>query len=416
MDNSYKVAGIDVHKKMLAVVVSDVAAEGEFTFERRKFGTLDSDLKALAQWLTAHQVQEAVMESTAQYWKPVWRQLEGQCRLYLAQAHSNRAPRGRKRDYEDAQRLVRRHVAGELILSFVPDPEQRLWRTLTRSKHQLTRDRVRLHGQLEALLEDARIKLASCVSDLLGVSSRRMLHAVAKGETDAMALAAMAEPELKAKPEELADALQAAATLSPLHRQILGLFLERVELIERQMTTLMQSIGAALLLHQEAVMRLAAVPGYGMDSAHQVVAEVGPQAATFDTAAQLASWVGVCLGREESAEVSKSNRTPKGNRVMRRVLNQVANAAIKTKGSIYQALYRRYLPRLGHNKAVWAIAHRLCRLTWKILHQGVEYIEYGQGRDPKVVQRRTAKLIRSLRALGYQVIPPSPQVMLGGVA
>ena len=147
-----------------------------------------------------------------------------------------------------------------------------------------------------------------------------------------------------------------------------------------------------------------------------MVAEVGPQAATFDTAAQLASWVGVCPGREESAEVSKSNRTPKGNRVMRRVLNQVANAAIKTKGSIYQALYRRYLPRLGHNKAVWAIAHRLCRLTWKILHQGVEYIEYGQGRDPKVVQRRTAKLIRSLRALGYQVIPPSPQVMLGGVA
>jgi transposase len=304
---------------------------------------------------------------------------------------------------------VCRHVAGELILSFVPDPEQRLWRTLTRTKYQLTRERVRLHSQLEALLEDGHIKLATCVSDLLGVSSRRMLPGLAKGETDAGVLAAMAEPELRAKPEQLADALRAAATLSPLHRQILGLFLERVELVEQQMTILKRSIGGALQMHQQAVVRLAAVPGYGIDSAQQVIAEVGPQAATFATAAQLASWVGVCPGREESAEVSTSNRSPKGNRVLRRVLNQVANAAIKTKGSIYQELYRRYVPRLGHNKAVWAIAHRLCRLTWKILHQGVAYIEMGMARNVKALQRRTAKLIRALRGLGYQIIPPVSQ-------
>jgi transposase len=409
MASSYRVAGIDVHKNMLAVVITDAAVEGEFRFERRKFGTLDSELTALKDWLMAHQVQEAVMESTAQYWKPVWRSLEGECRLHLAQAHSNRAPHGRKGDFRDAERLVRRHVAGELILSFVPDPEQRLWRTLTRTKYQLTRERVRLHSQLEALLEDGHIKLATCVSDLLGVSSRRMLPGLAKGETDAGVLAAMAEPELRAKPEQLADALRAAATLSPLHRQILGLFLERVELVEQQMTILKRSIGGALQMHQQAVVRLAAVPGYGIDSAQQVIAEVGPQAATFATAAQLASWVGVCPGREESAEVSTSNRSPKGNRVLRRVLNQVANAAIKTKGSIYQELYRRYVPRLGHNKAVWAIAHRLCRLTWKILHQGVAYIEMGMARNVKALHRRTAKLIRALRGLGYQIIPPVSQ-------
>jgi len=153
--NSYKIAAIDVHKSMLAVVVTDAAVEGELPFQRRKFGALGSDLKALAEWLAAQQVQEVVMESTAQYWKPVWRRLEGQCRLHLAQAHSNRARKGRKDDFRDAERLARRHLARELILSFVPDPEQRLWRTLTRSKHQLTRDRVRLHNQMEALLEDA---------------------------------------------------------------------------------------------------------------------------------------------------------------------------------------------------------------------------------------------------------------------
>jgi transposase len=292
-------------------------------------------------------------------------------------------------------------------LSFVPDPEQRMWRTITRTKYQLTRDRVRLYSQLESLLEDARIKLDTCVSDLLGVSSRRMLRGLAQGEKDPEVLAAMAEAELQAEPEQLADALSAAPTLSILHRQILQLFLDRVALIENQMATLNRSIASALHVHHEAVLRLAQVPGYGIDSAQQVIAEVGPQAATFPTPEQLASWVGVCPGREESAEVSRSNRSPKGNRMMRRVLNQVANAAVKTKGSVFQSLYKRLLPHLGHNKAIWAIAHRLCRLTWKILYQGVQYIEFGKPSDPKPFQRRIHKLVRQLRSLGYKVIPPA---------
>ena len=215
MQQAYRVAGIDVHKSMLAVVVTDVSGGGEFRFEQRKFATGDSELKALSQWLAEVGVREAVMESTAQYWKPVWRQLEEQCDLYLAQAQSNKAPRGRKRDFADAERLVRRHVAGELILSFVPDAEQRLWRTLTRTKNQLTRDRVRLQNQLESLLEDAHLKLGTCVSDLLGVSSQRILRAIAKGESDLTVLAALAEENLKATGEQLVDALQAVPTLSP---------------------------------------------------------------------------------------------------------------------------------------------------------------------------------------------------------
>jgi transposase len=400
---SYKVAGIDIHKKMLAVVITDAGREGEYRFERRKFGTLDSDLKLLAQYLAAQEVQEVVMESTAQYWKPVWRQLEGQCRLYLAQAQSNRAPRGRKRDFEDAERLARRHICGELILSFVPDAEQRLWRMMTRSKYQLTEERVRLHNQLESLLEDARIKLSSCVSDLLGVSSRRMLRALAQGERDPQALAQLADKALRATPERLADALAAAATLSPLHRQILGLFLERLDLLEQQRKTLDQSIASALEKHHDAVVRLAEVPGYGADSAQQVIAEVGPQAATFASFQELASWVGCCPGREESADVSKSNRSPKGNRQMRRVLMQVAQAAVQTKGSVFEALFRRLVGRKGHNRAMWAVVHRLCRLTWKILHQAVRYEERGQTPDPKLTNQRRKKLVRQLRAMGYEV-------------
>lgn len=349
------------------------------------------------------------MESTAQYWKPVWRQLEGQCRLFLAQAQSNRAPRGRKRDFADAERLVRRHVAGELILSFVPDPQQRTWRTMTRAKYQLTKDRVRLYGQIEALLEECRIKLSSYVSDLFGLSGRRMLLGLAQGETNPVVLAAMAEPELRATGEQLTDALQSASSIDPIHRQILALFLERLDLIERQITSLKQSIATALQEHQQAVVRLASVPGFGIDSAQQVIAEVGPTAATFSTPGELASWVGVCPGREESAQVSKSDRTPKGNRMMRRVLTQVANAAVKSKGSYFQLLYRRLVSRLGHNKTIWAVAHRLCRLAWKILHQQVDYIEFGQQRSTEHVRQNIARLVRRLRALGYTVTPaPTP--------
>ncbi len=152
----------------------------------------------------------------------------------------------------------------------MPNPEQRLWRTMTRTKLQLTRDRVRIHNQLESLLEDARIKLSGCVSDLLGLSSRRMLKTLAEGETDAARSAAMADPKLQATQERLQDALHAAATLSALHRQILGLVLARLELIENQMEILEKSIGEALHGYHDAVLRLAEVPGFGVDSAQQV--------------------------------------------------------------------------------------------------------------------------------------------------
>lgn len=410
MPSEYRVAGIDVHKKMLAVVITDVAAAGDWEWDRCTFGTLDSDLRALGAWLAERDVREVVMESTAQYWMPVWRALERQCELHLAHAQSNRAPQGRKRDFADAERLVRRYVAGELILSFVPDAEQRLWRTATRARHQLTCDRVRLQNQLEALLEDAQIKLSGCVSDLLGLSSRRILHALALGERDPAGLATLAAPGLHATPEQLQDALHNARHLGDLHRQLLRLLLERLQLLEQQREILSQTIAQALHQHAEALARLIEIPGFGVNSAQQIIAEVGPQATTFSSAAQLASWAGVCPGRNESAGVSTSNRCPKGNRTMRRVLTELALAAVKTKGCLFQSLYRRLLIRLGHAKAIWAVAHRLCRLVWKILHDGASYQERSACPNTLVAKQRTRRLIRQLKALGYhvQLTPVAP--------
>lgn len=327
--------------------------------------------------------------------------------LHLAQAQSNRGARGRKKDFPDAERLVKRLVAQELTLSFVPDVEQRLWRTVVRKKYQLTRNRVQLQNRLEGLLEEAKIKLSSLVSDLLGTSGRRMLQALAEGATDPVALAALANQRLRATPAQLCDALGACRELNPLYRRLIRMKLEELQLIEQQIGQLEQEMASLLRQHQDAVQRLAEVPGLGVDSAQQIIAEVGATAATFPSEKKLSSWVGACPGEEESAGLSKSHRSPQGNRHMRRVLNQCANAAVKTKGSIFEIIYRRLVPRLGHKQTIGAIVHRLCRLIWMILHRGVRYEERGPSVSQRSRQQRTQKMIRALRSLGYRVEPLS---------
>ena len=383
----YRIAGIDVHKRMLAVVVADIEVEGEYQFERRLFGSNPEQLRLLAEWLIEQPVEEVVMESTAQYWKPVWGVLERYWKpirqkredaspmsgtLHLAQALSKRGRRGRKNDFRDAERLLKRLVAQELTLSFVPYAEQRLWRTVMRGKYQLTRDHARLRNRVESMLEEAHIKLSSLVSDLLGVS--------------------------------------ACTELNPVYRRLLKMALEELQFLEQQIGKLEQEMASLLSQHQDAVQRLAEVPGLGVDSAQQIIAEVGAEAATFASAKNLSSWAGACSGEEESAGVNPNHRSPKGNRHMRRILHQSANAAVKHKGSIFEVVYRRLVPRLGHNQAIGAIAHRLCRLIWLLLHRGVRYEERGPAVNQRSKQQRTARMIRELRRFGYRVEPLTVQL------
>jgi transposase len=421
---SYKIAAIDVHKKVLMVVIASTAEEvsdatsAAVEFEMRKFGAGAAERSHLVAWLQQHRVQEVVMESTAQYWKPVWLDLERHFpkRLRLAQAHSNRAPKGRKNDFQDAKRLARRLLSGELILSFVPEPEQRGWRLTTRGRLQLVHERVRLHSQLEALLEEARIKLSSVISDLLGMSGRRILEALSKGQSDPVKLSELGDERLKCGKQELADALK--GSLEAAHRDLLKLHLERLELLDGQIAKLSQMSAQALNQHQDAVVRIAQVPGWGVESAQQLIAEVGVDAETFHSAGEFASWAGVCPGSQISAEVNRSSRCPKGNRYVRRLLSEAAQAAVKKKGGHFQHLFRRWVPKLTYAGAIWAVAHRLARLVWKILHDGVSYIEQGQETNPKAKKRRVQKLSQALRKLGYQVtlaeLNPAPA--LGGEA
>jgi transposase len=220
--------------------------------------------------------------------------------LHLAQALSNRGRRGRKKDFREAERLVKRLISQELILRFVPDAEQRLWRSVTRTKYQLRRNKVRLQNQPEALLEEAHIKLSRLVSDLLGASARRRLKALAEGETDPLALAAWGEKRLHATPAELRDVLGACTELHPVYRRLVRMALEELHLIEQQIGQLDQEIASLLRQHQDAVEGLAEVPGLGVDSGQQIMAEVGATAATFPAAKNLVSWGGACPERKKA--------------------------------------------------------------------------------------------------------------------
>ncbi len=398
-----RVAGIDVHKKVLAVVVAEAVQPG-VALAQRAWGTTASDLRVLADWLAEQGVKQVVMESTAQYWRPVWMALEGRFGMHLAQAQSNHGRRGRKWDFADAARLIRRLASGDLVLSYVPEAEQRRWRMVTRMMLQIRRQIVRLRNQMEGLLEEGQIKLSSVVSDLLGVSGRQMLAAVADGETDPVRLAALGDQRLQASPEELQAALE--GQLHPVQRRMLRMSLDELALLERHLGQLEEELRQALEVHQQVVARLCELPGFQRRAAQETIALLGPEAASFASGAQLVSWVGVCPGREESAGLSKSLRCPKGNRGMRRLINQCAWAAVRTKGSSFQCLFRRLVPRLGEKKAIVAVARHLLLVVWKILHQKVRYLERGpRALDPQALRRRRNYLLRELKALGYTPLP-----------
>jgi anti-anti-sigma factor len=212
---------------------------------------------------------------------------------------------------------------------------------------------------------------------------------------------------------KLSDSLSACTELHAVYRRLIKMMLGELKVIEEHTVELNQELATLLRPHQDAVERLAEVPGLGVDSAQQILAEVGANAVVFASDKNLCSWVGVCPGDEESAGESSSHRSPQGNRQMRRLLNQAANAAVKTKGSIFEIMYRRLVPRLGHNQTIGAVAHRLCRLIWLLLRKGVRYEERGPAVSQRSRQNRTSKMIRELRTLGYRVeflnaVPSNP--------
>ena len=402
MESVYRsIAGIDVHKKMLAVVVRRTRGE-QVEYQKRKFGTTRAEIQHLEAWLQGQGVSEVVMESTAQYWRPVWYGLEPHFRLHLTHPLRTRAPRGRKSDFRDAQRLADRWISGDLEESFIPDSEQRAWRWLTRTRVQLKKKMSVIHSHVEGLLEQGGIKLSAVVSDLFGVSGWAMLERIAEGVTDVDVLARQARGALRKKDVELKEAL--AGRLERVYRLLLKQHMDQVRLLRRQVEEINQELAEAMKEHVAALHRLTKIPGVDLYAAQELVSEIGPKAAAFASAEQFASWVGVCPGSQESAGVSYSHRSAKGNRYLRRLLCQIAWAAIHTKDTFFAGLFARLKPKVEGKGAAWAVAHRIAKIVWLLLHQEVEYQEKGSAPpNERTLVRKFKRMLKEFGRAGLDV-------------
>jgi transposase len=396
-------AGLDVHKETVVACVRKATAGGKARQEVRTFRTETSGLLALADWLTDEAVSHVALESTGVYWKPVWNLLEGRFQLLLVNAQHIKQVPGRKTDVKDCQWIAQLLQHGLLRGSFVPPEPIRELRDLTRHRSQLVAEKAAVANRIQKVLEDANIKLASVASDVLGVSGRDMIRALARGEGDPVVLAELARQRLRAKIPQLQEAL--LGEVEDHHRFLLGMLLDQVEFLEGQIAKLSQRIGEVLPApFAEAIGRLATVPGIDRKAAENIVAEVGADLGAFPNARQLASWVGICPGNHESAGKRRSGRTTKGNGWLRVTLVQCAWAASHTKNTYLQAQYKRLAARRGKKRALVAVGHTLLGIIYGLLKKKQPYRELGaEYLDRQDKERLKGRLLKRLEKLGVRV-------------
>jgi transposase len=402
-ENHRRCCGIDVHKNSVTVCVLAPVGEPHIEVKKRKFRTFTRDLKQLRAWLKNCQVTEIAMESTGQYWRPLWNLLEGEfAKLVLVNPQHIKGLNGYKTDPKDAQWIADLLEGGKLKGSCVPPRPIRELRDLTRQRVHTLEDLNRAKNRIEQLCQTGNIKVSSVATDLFGVSGRKMLKAIVEGKHDAGWMADYARGALRGKKRELELALQ--GTFTGEQRWLLDKELHQVEWLEMQVEVLEQEIERRVAGLEEQIQRLLTIPGIDRKTAWTIVAEVGVDMSVFPDAKHLASWAGLCPGNRESGGKRMSGRTRKANRYVKRAMCQAAWAASHTKNTYLSAFYRRMSVRKGAQKAVMALAHHMITVVYNVLGRGEEYVElggdyYDQQNKPKVVGR----LVRRLLKLGYYV-------------
>jgi transposase len=393
--------GIDVHQASLAVCVS--VKEGGKT-EKYKLccGTTTAELLRLADWLHGYQVTHVAMEATGVYWKPVWHILEAQFELLLANPVQVQALRGRKTDLKDGERIADFMQHGLLEGSFVPPQPIQQLRDLTRSRTTLKQEQVRIGNRIRKVLEDANIKLASVMSDVMGVSGRAMLRAMVRGESDPDALAQLARKRLRGKIPVLRQA--ARGTLNEHHRFLLEQWLAHWDELVERIAKFEQRIEEQMRPFAPAVETWMSLPGVDRITAWTMVAELGADMSQFPDAAHVASWAGLCPGQEESAGKRRSGRTRRGNVWLRRALTQAAWGASLSRGSYFKAFYHRLAARKGKKRAIMAVAHALLSTGYILLWTGRKFSDLGEDYFDRLDRERlTKRLVKRLESLGHQV-------------
>jgi transposase len=394
--------GIDVHAKMLVACL--LLANGEK--EIRTFSTMTDDLLRLRDWLVAARCTHVAIESTGVYWKPVFNILEDALSVILINPEHAQALRGRKTDVKDAEWLADLLRHGLLRASFIPPPEIRELRELTRYRESLVREQSAVANRIQKLIESGNIKLAQVASDALGASGRRILWALAGGETDPAKLAALAQRQLKEKRVQLERALHGRLTVN--QRFVLGELLQRWEELEAADRRVSKEIDRYMQDRPKLARardNLDTIPGLGPRAAEIIVAEIGVEMqAKFVSDAHLASWAGICPGNKATGGKRLSGRTRKGNTYLRSALVQAAWGASMKKNCYLSSQFFRLVKRLGRKKALVAVAHSLLVIIFHVLQNDQTYTELGGDYfDRQHVEQQRDYYLRRLQMLGLKV-------------
>jgi transposase len=405
--------GLDIHKKFVVACVLTTADDGSVQKDTRTFSTMTDLLLSMLDWLTATGCTHVAMESTSSYWRPVYNLLEGQFVVWVANAYHIKQVPGRKTDVRDAEWIADLLRHGLLRPSFIPAPEQRHLRDVTRYRTHLVEERARLTNRLQAVLEDANVKLAAVVTDVRGVSARAILDALIAGETDPATLAELARGRLRAKRDLLAQAVVGRFTAH--HAFIIAEQLSHLDYLEEAMDRVSAEIAQRLQEEQAAIDLLDTVPGISRRAAEVVLAEIGADLSRFPSAQHLASWAGMCPGNAESGGKRLSGKTRKGNRWLRQVLIEIAHVAAKTKDTYLAAQYRRIAARRGKKRALVALGHTILVIIYHLLTRREPYRDLGvMYFDQRERQHVEHRLVRRLERLGYtvnlQAASPAPSV------
>ena len=396
-------AGLDVHKK--TVVAAHLIGQdeaGNDMFERQTFATLTRDLLALADWLQERGLTHVAMESTGEYWKPVYNILEDQFTLLVVNAHHVKHVPGRKTDIKDAEWLCKLMTHGLLSASFIPPQGQRELRELTRARAAMVRERTNLVNRLHKTLEAANIKLTSVVTDVQGVSARLMLSALLDGQTDVAEIADLARGRLRSKKADLERALE--GRFKATQQFIVSELLSQIDGLDETVARFDQEIEKHCVPFETAVAHLDTIPGVGLATAQQIVAEMGTDLRHFPTAAHLCAWAGVAPGNNQSGGKTLSSRTRQGNRSLKRALVEAAWAAARVKDTYLSALYHRLAGRRGKKRAIVAVAHAVLKIAYVLIQRDEDYQELGGNYfDTRQPAKTVQNLLSRLSQLGYDV-------------
>jgi len=396
-------AGLDIHKlEIVACVRRQEGAPVTRTLER--FSTTTRGLVALHAWIQAAQVTHVALEATGVYWKPIWAVLEGTATLVLANAAEVKALPGRKSDQNDAMWLADLLAHGLIRASYVPPTPVQELRDLTRTRQQLVHTRTQHVLRLQKTLDDANIKIAGIVTNLLGRSGRAILEALIAGTTDPHALLAATTGRLrKVSSADLLDRLEGRVTAH--HRFLLRLHLDQVDALEAAIAEIDRALETHLAPFRATVDALTAIPGIERVAACTLLAEVGTTVAAFPTAAHLRSWAGLCPRLDESAGRRRTTRVRPGGRWLKPILIQAAWAAMRCTRSYFRAQYYRLRARRGAKKAIAAVAASLLTVVYHLVRTpGTTFHDLGVTYFDQHDTRRTVhRLTRRLEALGYHV-------------